>query len=47
MKETALDLLELLLSITGEFKDQMAPKQRRIWSDVATKTADLRDGEDV
>jgi hypothetical protein len=39
-----LAMLELLLSITEEFKGAMAGKQRLMWDEVSARTADIRDG---
>lgn len=42
-----LGLLEQLLSITEQFKDQMSPEDRETWQNISAAVADMQDGEDV
>jgi len=36
-------MMEELLSITKQFKEQMVSVQRDRWSEISARTADLRD----
>lgn len=38
-----LNMMEELLSITKQFKEQMVSVQRDRWSEISARTADLRD----
>jgi hypothetical protein len=46
MESELLDMLETLLALTEQFKDDMDGSERDLWSRISARTADIREGQD-